>query len=113
MAEVENEVSEFPNSVILMKNCNPFSSLVPFPPSLKGKRTLLEMIFFLTCFFASTVWPSGLTKKMHFHIQSRVGRFPLSDLQFTLFAFVFQDSGQVIPLIVESCIRFINLYGKL
>lgn len=27
--------------------------------------------------------------------------------------FVFpQDSGQVIPLIVESCIRFINLYGK-
>lgn len=23
-----------------------------------------------------------------------------------------QDSGQIIPLIVESCIRFINLYGK-
>lgn len=24
----------------------------------------------------------------------------------------FQDSGQPIPLVVESCIRYINLYGK-
>lgn len=24
----------------------------------------------------------------------------------------FQDSGQLIPLVVESCIRYINLYGK-
>uniref|UniRef100_A0A8C4LGQ8 SLIT-ROBO Rho GTPase activating protein 1 n=1 Tax=Equus asinus asinus TaxID=83772 RepID=A0A8C4LGQ8_EQUAS len=26
-------------------------------------------------------------------------------------SYVFHDSGQIIPLIVESCIRFINLYG--
>lgn len=24
-----------------------------------------------------------------------------------------KDSGQAIPLVVESCIRYINLYGKL
>ena len=30
----------------------------------------------------------------------------------TGFHLLTQDSGQIIPLIVESCIRFINLYGK-
>lgn len=89
MAEVENEVSEFLDSMILMKNRNIFSSPVPFPQSLNGKRILLEIICFLMCFFASTVCPSGLTKKTHFHVQSRVRRFPLSSLQFTLSAFVF------------------------
>jgi hypothetical protein len=27
--------------------------------------------------------------------------------------FSLKDSGQAIPLVVESCIRYINLYGKL
>lgn len=27
--------------------------------------------------------------------------------------FALQDSGQPIPLVVESCIRYINLYGNL
>lgn len=27
--------------------------------------------------------------------------------------FFLKDSGQAIPLVVESCIRYINLYGKL
>uniref|UniRef100_A0A663FGM1 SLIT-ROBO Rho GTPase-activating protein 1 n=1 Tax=Aquila chrysaetos chrysaetos TaxID=223781 RepID=A0A663FGM1_AQUCH len=35
--------------------------------------------------------------------------FPICSSLFLLL--FFQDSGQVIPLIVESCIRFINLYG--
>lgn len=29
------------------------------------------------------------------------------------FFFFLKDSGQAIPLVVESCIRYINLYGKL
>lgn len=29
------------------------------------------------------------------------------------FCFFPKDSGQAIPLVVESCIRYINLYGKL
>lgn len=35
-----------------------------------------------------------------------------SPLRLTGFHLFTQDSGQIIPLIVESCIRFINLYGK-
>lgn len=37
-------------------------------------------------------------------------------VNFCLFFFSFsfmKDSGQAIPLVVESCIRYINLYGKL
>lgn len=30
----------------------------------------------------------------------------------THIVFFLKDSGQAIPLVVESCIRFINLYGK-
>ena len=30
-----------------------------------------------------------------------------------LTTFFLKDSGQAIPLVVESCIRYINLYGKL
>ena len=34
-----------------------------------------------------------------------------SPIQLT--TFFLKDSGQAIPLVVESCIRYINLYGKL
>lgn len=34
-----------------------------------------------------------------------------SPVQLTIF--FLKDSGQAIPLVVESCIRYINLYGKL
>ena len=40
-----------------------------------------------------------------------MGHFSPRDPAFSRFHLSPQDSGQVIPLIVESCIRFINLYG--
>lgn len=33
-------------------------------------------------------------------------------IKLTFFFVFLKDSGQAIPLVVESCIRFINLYGK-
>lgn len=109
VTEVENRISQ----LNYFKNHNSFLHLFPFLPSLNGKRTLLEVVFFLRCFFTSTVCPSRLTKKVHFHIRPQQGGFLFLVCHSLVLLLFLQDSGQVIPLIVESCIRFINLYGKL
>lgn len=106
MAEAENEIYDFPNSVIFIKNHNTFSSPTPFHPSLND--------IFCMYFFGSTVCPSGLRKKeisFSYLVQRREFSFFKSAV-YSFCSYFYQDSGQVIPLIVESCIRFINLYGK-
>lgn len=68
---------------------------------------------FLYVFFWQHCVSSGLRKKKSFSrlVQRREFSFFKSAVYF-FSSYFYQDSGQVIPLIVESCIRFINLYGK-
>lgn len=42
-----------------------------------------------------------ITHKMKVDANAHFSQFPLS-----------KDSGQIIPRVVESCIRYINLFGK-
>lgn len=82
MAEAENEIYDFPNSVIFIKNHNTFSSPTPFHPSLND--------IFCMYFFGSTVCPSGLRKKeISFSYLVQRGNFPFSNLQCVLSALIF------------------------
>uniref|UniRef100_A0A8B9RQ50 SLIT-ROBO Rho GTPase activating protein 1 n=1 Tax=Accipiter nisus TaxID=211598 RepID=A0A8B9RQ50_9AVES len=88
-------------------------------PSIAKRRANqqeTEQFYFMK--FREYLEGSNLITKLqakHDLLQRTLGEAQLwSDcsLKCSLFLLLFfQDSGQVIPLIVESCIRFINLYG--
>lgn len=52
------------------------------------------------------------TSSAHFHPFSLTLGYPCLKILTLCFSLAFQDSSQAIPLVVESCIRFISRHGK-